>query len=193
MKFFLLLLLLPQHSAFADPNVDACLTAWKNAPFKKGTEPHHVVGSQVKVFGIGKKDFEDSPTDKPRLILIKPSVNVLGKTSFRLMNPNGWYCFRANVSVLGKMNIQAVCGAKLASSKEDGTSVLGSDESDKGVAVLGSLRVTRIGDCGAGAGVSRKEGEVMEENIDEDEGKKEKAPKVVTVTTTFTATGTTTK
>ncbi len=149
---FLLLLLLPV-SAVADSNVDACLAAWKNAPFKKGTQPDQIVGTQVKVFGIGKDDYEDTPTKKPRLILIKPSVNVLGRTTFRLMNPNGWYCFRANVSVLGKMKIEAHCNAKLASSKEDGTSVLGSDESDKGVTVLGSLRVNRIGECSeAGAG-----------------------------------------
>ena len=182
MKFFLLLLLLP-FSANADQTVDACLTAWKNAPFKKGTEPHQVVGTQVKVLGIGRDDFRDSATPKPRLILIKPSVNVLGKTSFHLMNPNGWYCFRANVSVLGKMNIEAVCGAKLASAKDDGTSVMGSDESDKGVTVLGSLRVNRIGDCG-----KTEEKAVKEEKVE----KADIEPKVVTVTATMTSTGTAT-
>jgi len=168
---FLLLLLLAPTPAQADQAVDGCIAAWKNSPFKKGTAPDQVVGTQVKVFGIGKDDYSDAPTDKPRLILIKPSVNVLGKTSFHLLNPNGWYCFRANVSVLGKMNIDAVCGAKLASSKEDGTSVLGSDESDRGVTVLGSLRVNRLGDCGK---------------------KEEATPKIVTVTSTMTSTQTAT-
>ena len=188
-------LLLPSL-AQADATIDACLAAWKNAPFKKGAEPDQVVGTQVKVLGIGKDDFTDPPSKKPRLVLIKPSVNVLGKTEFRLMNPNGWYCFRTNVSVLGKMSIEAHCKAHLASNGDGGTSVLGSNESDGGTAVLGSLRINRVGDCDAKAG---KEEKVESEEIsadakadskEEKKDKKASEPKVVTVTATATMTST---
>jgi hypothetical protein len=43
------------------------------------------------------------------------------------------------------MHIQAHCTAQIASAKEDGTSVGAVDESSKGVAVFGALRVIRFG------------------------------------------------
>jgi hypothetical protein len=101
----------------------------------------------VKVFGIGKSQSGgDPPTAKPSLILVRPAVNVAGKSTIRLANPKGWYCFRSNVTVAGSLNIEAHCDAHIASAKEDGTSVGAVDESNKGVAVFGALRVTRF-DC----------------------------------------------
>jgi hypothetical protein len=67
----------------------------------------------------------------------------MAKTTLRLMNPNGWYCLKSNVAVLGKLEIQVDCKAHLAASGDGGTAVLASNESGKGVAVLGSLRVKR--------------------------------------------------
>jgi hypothetical protein len=52
----------------------------------------------------------------------------------------------SNVTVAGSMNIEAHCNAHIASAKEDGTSVGAVDQSNKGVAVFGALRVTRF-DC----------------------------------------------
>jgi hypothetical protein len=49
------------------------------------------------------------------------------------------------VTVAGAMHIEAHCKAQIASAKEDGTSVGAVDESSKGVAVFGALRVTRFG------------------------------------------------
>jgi hypothetical protein len=142
------LLLLPRVSFAANEKaIDACIDGWKNSPFKHGAQPDEVVKPSVKVFGIGKKDYEDEPTSKARLILIKPNVNVLGTTTFRLMNPHGWYCFKANVSVLGKMSLIANCKAHIATSTDNGVNVLGADESDQGVTVLGTLRISRVG-CG---------------------------------------------
>ena len=69
----------------------------------------------------------------------------MGKSTIRLVNPNGWYCFRSNVTVAGAIHIEAHCNAHLASAKEDGTSVGAVDESNKGVAVFGALRVSRFG------------------------------------------------
>ena len=130
------------------PVVDQCIADWGSAsPFKKGTAPNRVIAPGVKVFGIGKSNSGDETvTDRPSLILVRPAVNVLGKSTIRLANPNGWYCFKSNVTVAGKIAIEAHCSAHIASARDDGASVLGTDESNKGVAVMGALRVTRF-DC----------------------------------------------
>ena len=162
----LLILLVPGVSLAANEKaIDACLDGWKTSPFKHGAQPDEVIKPSVKVFGIGKKDYEDGPTGKPRLILIKPNVNVLGTTTFRLMNPHGWYCFKANVSVLGKMSIIANCKAHIATSTDNGVNVLGADESDQGVTVLGTLRISRVG-CG---GEEEKEKEKEKETEKSDD------------------------
>ena len=126
--------------------LDACIASWGNSPFKKGHKADSTIGTGVKVFGVGSgQSGNDQPTDKPVLVLVRPAVNVMGKSTIRLHNPNGWYCFRSNVTVAGKMEIEAACKAHIASAKEDGTSVGAADESGKGVAVFGALRVTRVG------------------------------------------------
>lgn len=127
--------------------LDACIASWgAKSPFKKGTHATSVIAPGVKVFGIGGSGSTyDAPTDKAALVLIRPAVNVAGKSTIRLSNPKGWYCFRNNVTVAGKIEIEAPCSAQLASAKEDGTTVGAVDESNKGVAVFGALRVTRVG------------------------------------------------
>jgi hypothetical protein len=128
------------------PALDACIAAWGSAsPFKKGTPPTKVVASGVKVFGIGSESAGDEPTAKPSLVLVRPAVNVMGKSTIQLKNPQGWYCFVSNVNVAGKMEIEVPCSAHVASAKEDGTSVGAVDDSNKGVTVFGALRVTRVG------------------------------------------------
>lgn len=127
--------------------IDQCIAEWgKASPFKKGAVPGKVISPGVKVFGIGKNNNgDDTVTDKPSLILVRPAVNVLGKSTIRLANPNGWYCFKSNVTVAGKIAIEAHCNARVASAREDGTRVMATDESKGGVAVMGALRVTRFG------------------------------------------------
>ena len=138
-------------SANDQPALDACINSWgKKSPFKKGTPATSVISPGVKVFGVGGGGgVRDEATDKPALVLIRPAVNVMGKSTIRLGNPKGWYCFRSNVTVAGKIEIEAPCNAHIASAKEDGTSVGAVDESNKGVAVFGALRVTRYG-CDGG-------------------------------------------
>ena len=133
------------------PALDGCIASWANSsPFKKGTPADSTIATGVKVFGIGSgKSGDDAPTAKPALVLVRPAVNVAGKSTIRLNNPNGWYCFRSNVTVAGTLHIEAHCNAHIASAKEDGTSVGAVDESNKGVAVFGSLRVIRF-DCPEG-------------------------------------------
>jgi hypothetical protein len=127
--------------------LDACIDSWgKKSPFRKGTPATSVIAPGVKVFGVGGSGaVRDDPTDKPALVLVRPAVNVMGKSTIRLSNPKGWYCFRSNVTVAGKIEIEAHCTAQIASAKEDGTAVGAVDESNKGVAVFGALRVTRWG------------------------------------------------
>ena len=127
--------------------LDGCIASWgKQSPFKKGKKADSVIGTGVKVFGIGSSQSgNDAPTDRPALVLVRPAVNVMGRSTIRLNNPKGWYCFRSNVNVAGAMHIEAHCDAHIASAKEDGTSVGAVDESAKGVVVFGSLRVTRFG------------------------------------------------
>jgi hypothetical protein len=139
-------------AALADdqPTLDACIASWGSAaPFKKGTPATKVIATGVKVFGIGSEGATDEPTTKPSLVLVRPAVNVMGKSTIQLKNPQGWYCFVSNVNVAGKMEIEVPCNAHVASAKEDGTSVGAVDESNKGVTVFGALRVTRTG-CAEG-------------------------------------------
>src|SRR5476649_2610441 len=131
---------IPASTFASDQGVlDACIGSWgKSAPF--------VIGTGVKVFGIGHaQSGNDAPTDKPILVYVRPAVNVMGKSTIRLSNPKGWYCFRSNVTVAGAIHIEAQCNAHLASAREDGTSVGAVDDSTKGVAVFGALRVSRFG------------------------------------------------
>ena len=144
-------LLSPMAVANDQKTLDACIGSWgKKSPFKAGTPADKVIAPGVKVFGVGGGGGSyDEPTYKAALVLVRPAVNVMGKSTIRLNNPKGWYCFRSNVNVAGKMEIEAPCKAQLASAKEDGTSVGAADESSKGVVVFGALRVTRYG-CGDG-------------------------------------------
>lgn len=127
--------------------INECIEAWgAKSPFKKGHQPHSILGTGVKVFGLGQGQTHDSPTSNPNLVLVRPAVNVAGKSTIRLANPNGWYCLQNQTTVAGKITISAHCNAKLASTREGGTAVMAVDESNKGVAVMGALRVTRF-DC----------------------------------------------
>ncbi len=137
--------------AFADSAdqaaLDQCIASWgKASPFRKGTPADGVIAAGVKVFGIGSSSTGDDPvTTKPRLVLVRPAVNVMGRSTIKVSNPHGWYCFRSNVTVMGKLQIEAQCHAHLASAREEGATVGAADESNKGVAVFGALRVNRFG------------------------------------------------
>lgn len=131
-----------------DEAIGECLSHWKTHPFKTKNPRYKVLKSTVKVLGIGK-DIEDrKPTDKPELVLVKPNVAVLAKSKLKLLNPNGYYCLKGGVSVLGKTEMEINCHAHFASS-QDGAEVLGAtDNKSGGTSVLGSVRLVRSGkDC----------------------------------------------
>ena len=152
MKNFLLLaagsLLLPATSLANDQAaLDQCIAAWgSKSPFRKGTPADLVIGTGVKVFGLGgSQTGNDSPTTKPSLVLVRSAVNVAGKSTIRLSNPKGWYCFEDAVTVAGKINISAHCNANIASAKGGGTAVMGANTANQGTSVMGALRITRFG------------------------------------------------
>lgn len=126
-----------------DQAVAACLKAWVTHPF--GDRPsYRVLGTSVKVFGIGSSSADTEKTTSPALVVVNPGVNVMGGSVIELLNPNGWYCLRSTVSVMGGMTIRLACGAQLASLSGTAT-VMGNNADQKGVTVMGSTTVERVG------------------------------------------------
>jgi hypothetical protein len=142
-------LTLPPIAGWADDQaaLDQCIAAWgSKSAFRKGTPANLVIGTGVKVFGLGSSQSgADAPTAAPSLVLVRSPVNVAGKTTIRLSNPKGWYCFEDAVTVAGKINISAHCSAHIASAKGGSTAVMGANTANQGTAVMGALRITRFG------------------------------------------------
>jgi hypothetical protein len=138
-----ILLTMPAFAAAESGAMASCLKSWGTHPF--GNDPKYkTMSTSVKVFGIGKDTVDADVTAAPALVMINPGVNVMGGTTVSLLNPNGWYCFRSNVNVMGGLTIKAHCDAHLASATE-GATVLGSNSEQKGVTVMGSSKVERVG------------------------------------------------
>lgn len=122
--------------------VRICLANWGDHPFNAKDPTYRVIGTRVKVFGIGGNFTDDNETPNPALVLIKPNVSVMSRSTMNLMNPNGWYCLDNKVNVMSKSIINIHCNAKLASTIE-GTTVLGSSRQNDGVTVMGKAVVNR--------------------------------------------------
>jgi hypothetical protein len=127
-------------------SLQACLAHWGKTPFSKKDPTFRTLSAKVKVLGIGGETVDDQVTAAPDLVLIKPNVAVLSKATLSLLNPEGWYCLKGQVSVLGKSEIHLNCSAHLASSK-DGATVLGGSDTDQGITVLGTTRIITSGTC----------------------------------------------
>jgi hypothetical protein len=138
----------PARASDQDPEdieaVKACLKNFGKHPFNAEKPTFRTMAAKVRVFGIGESSNDEHATEKPELVLIKPNVAVLSKNELNLLNPNGWYCLKGQVAVLGKSESHLACNAKLASNR-DGVTVLGGNDHDSGVTVLGSSRLTRVG------------------------------------------------
>ncbi len=148
MRVFVLMFFFMPIAAFGsnDTHVKSCLRHWKKTPFDSSNPNYRTISTSVNVFGAGK-DIEDTKrTKSPDLVFLKPSVNVLGKSTIKLLNPNGWYCLKSNTNVLGKAVIELHCKAKLAISNT-GATVLGSEEGDSqgSTTVLGKTKIRRVG------------------------------------------------
>jgi hypothetical protein len=131
------------------PDVKACINAWegKSNPFRnKKNVQFRIMSGTVKVFGLGggaNDNTDKIKTAYPQLIFIKSAVNVMGKSTFRLMNPNGWYCFEDNVNVLGKAVVEIGCETNVATTSGS-TTVMGASRGESGVTVLGKTDIKRI-------------------------------------------------
>jgi hypothetical protein len=125
--------------------IHSCLRNWGKTPFSKDNPDFRVITSKVRVMGVGDNVEDTRPTEKPELVLLKPAVSVMSKSVMKLMNPNGWYCIKGKVDVMGKSEIELHCKAHMASSKESAT-VMGSNKTETGVTVMGSTTVNRVCD-----------------------------------------------
>ena len=128
---FCLALSFPVSAREVDSSIAACLAAWGDHPFGKSPQ-FKTLETSVKVFGIGKAAADTEPTSSPSLILINPSFNVMGGSTIELLNPNGWYCLRTTVSILGRVSIRAHCKAHLASTSA-GSTVLGNNSTNRNI------------------------------------------------------------
>ena|ERR1035437_1505665 len=126
-----------------DSSVASCLKAWGKHPFGKNPQ-YKTMSTSVKVFGIGPDTADTEPTNGPALVLVNPGVNVAGGSIVQVLNPNGWYCFRTTVNVMGGLTIKAHCKSHLATTSGD--LLAAENASDvKGVTVMGSTQVERVG------------------------------------------------
>lgn len=129
-----------------DSSIAACLNAWGDHPFGKNPQ-FKTVDTSVTVLGIGRMPADTEPTTSPSLVLIYPTVNVLGGSTIELMNPNGWYCMRTTVSIIGGVHIRAHCKAHLAATSAGITAVGNNVENrnirDITVTAVGSVSVER--------------------------------------------------
>lgn len=132
----------PLSAEESNDAIASCLKAWGANPFGKNPS-YKTLETSVKVFGIGQNPTDTERTNSPSLVLVDPAVNVMGGTTMELLNPNGWYCFRSNVNVMGSLSIKADCKAHLASAT-DGTTVLGTSSGGKSVTVMGSTEVELV-------------------------------------------------
>jgi hypothetical protein len=101
----------------------------------------------VRLLGVGAQIEDKTTTATPDLVLVKPTVSVMTKSTLRLLNPNGWYCLKSNVTVMAKSVIELGCGSNVADSRA-GTAVLGSNAqgTGRGVTVMGKTELRRL-DC----------------------------------------------
>ncbi|GAB6047069.1 hypothetical protein JCM19379_08930 [Methyloparacoccus murrellii] len=138
-----LLLSLPAQADEDEGYINLCLTAWGDHPFK-GIPHYQKYSPIVNIFGIGQNTDDLAATREPALVLIDTGVNLMGGTTIRLLNPNGWYCFRSNINIMGKVTIKAHCNAHIASASE-GLTFLGEDQHNQSTTVMGLTHVELIG------------------------------------------------
>lgn len=129
-----------------DSSIAACLKAWGTHPF--GENPQYkTLGTSLTVFGIGSRPEDTQATGSPSLVLIEPSFTLMGKSAIELLNPNGWYCMRTTVAVLGVETIRAHCKAHLAATSAGSTAQANNMGSrsfrDLAVTAIGSVEVER--------------------------------------------------
>lgn len=92
-----------------------CMVKWKNVPFSGATEVNKIYAS-VAVGGMGGGINDTERTEGPRLTLVYAGVNVSSTVTYNFLNPNGYYCIKANVNVSSNLTVNLHCNARLADS-----------------------------------------------------------------------------
>lgn len=128
-------------------DIQECLHTWKIHPFSE-TPEFRTIGAKVKVAGIGDDMIDNKTTTEPELVLLKPAVNVMSYNVINLLNPNGWYCMSGRVDVMGRTDINLDCNAHFTTAGA-GATVMGTDETDGGVTVMGYTQLTKLNCKGA--------------------------------------------
>jgi hypothetical protein len=123
--------------------VKACLDAFGDHPFSANPE-YRSLSTGVTVFGIGQDTVDDRPTKDPEFVYVTTSVNVMGGNEINLLNPNGWYCMRSNVNVMGGVTIKLACDTKFVLIGDGATVLSNSDTESKGTTVMGATHIERI-------------------------------------------------
>lgn len=95
-----------------------CMEKWDSLPFDQRIQVRKIYAS-VTVGGVGNAINDTRRTSEPELVLIYAGVNVLGSVTYKLLNPNGFYCMKVNVNVLTSLNLDLHCNARLADSMVD--------------------------------------------------------------------------
>jgi hypothetical protein len=99
--------------------INKCLALWgAGSPFTAAS-PYRNLGVSVNILGFGPTVEDTAYTAAPELVVIPASVNVLTITKYRLLNPNGWYCMIADVSVGAAIGVDLHKTAHLADSRVD--------------------------------------------------------------------------
>lgn len=137
---------MPVSAEEVDSSIAACLKTWGDHPF--GNNPRFkTLGTSLKVFGIGTRTADTEHSSSPSLVLVNPIINLVGGTTIDLLNPNGWYCMKTMVSLIGPVHIRAHCKAQLAATS-DGNTVLGNNTGNQpiknlSVTVIGAVSIDR--------------------------------------------------
>lgn len=103
-----------------DDDLDAlhkCMAQWKNLPFDQTINSYKKISAAVTVGGYGNAVNDTEATDTPQLVLISAGVNVLGAPTYKLLNPNGYYCIKVNVNVQTDLTVELHCNARLSDGK----------------------------------------------------------------------------
>ncbi len=126
--------------------IQKCLNTWGGkAPFTMNS-PYRKIAASVTVLGVGNAINDTTTTTTPELVVLVAGVNVLSSPRYRLLNPNGWYCFVADVNVLSGLTVDLHKTAHLADSRVN-VGVLSSSTDQTAmvdVNVLSDVKVNRV-------------------------------------------------
>lgn len=97
-----------------DETINNCLEQWGDHPFtQEQVNNYNKLVGTVEVFGIGPAIDDKVQTATPKLMLVKPPVNVFSTQTFVLGNPNGYYCLNRGFNLLSRSTVEVHCDAKM--------------------------------------------------------------------------------